>query len=166
MLVIAYTGTLVPLSRHGSSSMHQLTSAAAAGLMLIAMTACAPERAATSSADADTAREMEMEMEMPDSQDQIDIESVIDAAKAAFAERMAVALDAVEVISARRVTWGDGAVGCPEPGMMYTQALVPGFYVHLRSRGEDGFFHAARDGQPFYCPKDRSQPPVDRGDLR
>src|ERR1044071_7735897 len=47
---------------------------------------------------------------------------VADAAK-----RFKVAASAVVLSRAEQVTWPNGALGCPEPGMMYTQALVPGF---------------------------------------
>ncbi len=28
-------------------------------------------------------------------------------------------------------TWNDGSLGCPQPGQLYTQALVDGFQVVL-----------------------------------
>jgi hypothetical protein len=37
----------------------------------------------------------------------------------------------VHIESVQPVTWRDGSLGCPEPGMFYTQALVPGFRVIL-----------------------------------
>jgi hypothetical protein len=37
----------------------------------------------------------------------------------------------VHIESVEPVTWRDGSLGCPEPGMFYTQALVPGFRVIL-----------------------------------
>ncbi len=37
----------------------------------------------------------------------------------------------VHVDSIEPVTWRDGSLGCPEPGMFYTQALVRGFRVIL-----------------------------------
>jgi hypothetical protein len=33
------------------------------------------------------------------------------------------------VTNAWRRTWSDGSLGCPQPGMYYTQALVPGWQV-------------------------------------
>jgi len=93
------------------------------------------------------------------------IQDVTRAAREDLAARWSVTDEEIEVVSARRVTWGDGSIGCPEPGMMYTQALVPGFYVHLRVNGQDAYFHAGRNGQPMHCPAERSRPPVDPGDL-
>lgn len=42
-----------------------------------------------------------------------------------------VAASAMTVLRAESVTWPDGSLGCPEPGMSYTQALVPGYWVEL-----------------------------------
>ncbi|MFZ0015637.1 MAG: hypothetical protein WAL25_16145, partial [Acidimicrobiia bacterium] len=37
--------------------------------------------------------------------------------------RLGIDVGAVEVLSSESVTWSDGSLGCPEPGMFYTQAL-------------------------------------------
>ncbi|HET8778129.1 MAG TPA: hypothetical protein VFN76_10750 [Candidatus Limnocylindria bacterium] len=37
--------------------------------------------------------------------------------------------DQIEVVSVEEVTWNSGALGCPEPGQVYTQALVDGLRV-------------------------------------
>lgn len=37
----------------------------------------------------------------------------------------------LELLRAEAVTWNDGALGCPEPGSSYTQALVEGYWVQL-----------------------------------
>ena len=38
------------------------------------------------------------------------------------------------VVDARAVTWPDSSLGCPEPGMMYTQVLVDGTLRRARGR--------------------------------
>lgn len=55
------------------------------------------------------------------------------AVVAEAAKRFGVAESGVVLASAERVTWSDASLGCPEPGMMYTQALVPGFRVVARA---------------------------------
>ena len=45
------------------------------------------------------------------------------------------AVEDVTVVSYEDVTWPDGALGCPEPGMSYTQALVPGARLVLEADG-------------------------------
>ncbi len=37
--------------------------------------------------------------------------------------------DSFTVVKAVSITWRDGSLGCPEPGKMYTQALVPGAQI-------------------------------------
>ncbi len=39
------------------------------------------------------------------------------------------------LVRAESVTWPDGALGCPAPGITYTQALVPGYQVVFEADG-------------------------------
>ena len=57
----------------------------------------------------------------------------------------------VEVVAAEAVTWNDGSLGCPEPGMSYTQALVPGYRVVLEVDGEQLHFHSDSSGEFGLC---------------
>jgi hypothetical protein len=57
----------------------------------------------------------------------------------------------IEVVLAEAVTWSDGSIGCPEEGMAYTQALVPGYRVILDIAGEELAFHAPESGEFFPC---------------
>ncbi|MEZ5474990.1 MAG: hypothetical protein R3E72_08305 [Steroidobacteraceae bacterium] len=43
--------------------------------------------------------------------------------------------------SARRVTWNDGSMGCPQPGMFYTQALVPGYLLVVSDGDREIAYH-------------------------
>ena len=58
-------------------------------------------------------------------------------------------------ISSTPATWRDGSLGCPEPGMMYTMALVPGYRVVVEVGGETLEYHASGGGQFVLCPPDR-----------
>jgi hypothetical protein len=89
-----------------------------------------------------------------------DLDASVAAARSNLAERLEIEEAEINVVDARRVTWRDGAMGCPEPDMMYTQALVEGFYIVLEANGERHAYHAGRDGRPFFCPADRSQAPA------
>ena len=78
-----------------------------------------------------------------------------------LADRLGVGVDAVELLDARLVTWRDGSVGCPEPGLAYTQAEVPGSLIVLRV-GESSYrYHAAGGASFFYC--DTPQAPLEGG---
>lgn len=55
----------------------------------------------------------------------------------AAAEKSGVPIEELVVIKADGVTWSDGSLGCPEPGMFYTQALVDGYWVIIDAAGEE-----------------------------
>ena len=66
---------------------------------------------------------------------------------------------AVEVLRAQAVTWRDGSLGCPEPGMMYMQVLTGGYWVILRHSGREYDYRAGRGGGFLLCEqKDRAGP--------
>lgn len=89
----------------------------------------------------------------------LDVNASIDAARENLAERLNVEDGEIQVVEAREVTWNNGAMGCPEDGGMYSQALVEGYYILLRVGDDTHAYHAGRDGRPFYCPSERSQTP-------
>jgi len=91
--------------------------------------------------------------------ERMNLEAAVDAALQDLAERSGISAEAISVVQAREVTWPNGALGCPEEGMMYTQALVDGFYILLSDGDREHAYHAGRDGKPFFCPAERSQPP-------
>lgn len=73
------------------------------------------------------------------------------AAIADLARRTGADPAAITIVSAEAVTWSDGSLGCPQPGMAYTQALVDGYRLILRLNGVDYAYHAAVNGDFFYC---------------
>jgi hypothetical protein len=81
-------------------------------------------------------------------------------AKNDLAERMGIDLESVKLSSAEAVTWRSGALGCPEPGKMYTEALVPGSVIYLQADNMVYAYHAKFAGEPFYCPRERVESPV------
>jgi hypothetical protein len=64
------------------------------------------------------------------------------------------------VVAAEVVTWSDGSLGCPQPGRMYTQALVPGWRIRVGAGGQDLDYHASARGNWVLCPPGRSKAPV------
>jgi hypothetical protein len=76
------------------------------------------------------------------------------------AQQAGVDRSQVSVVTAESVTWRDGSLGCPEPGRMYTQALVPGYRVILAAGGRQFHFHASRQGNYELCPPERVQEPA------
>ena len=83
----------------------------------------------------------------------------IEGAMADLAARTGVAKDAITVIEARSVKWGSGAMGCPKPGMSYTQALVPGIRLLLQANETVYYYHGRKGSPLFICPAERAQAP-------
>lgn len=74
-----------------------------------------------------------------------------EAAVADLATRLGIEPAAVEVVSVEEVTWRDGSLGCAQPGMAYTQALVPGSRIVLRADGAEHEYHQGGSKPPFRC---------------
>lgn len=68
-----------------------------------------------------------------------------------LAQRLGVSPDEIEVGPLEEVTWRDGAIGCPQPGQSYTQALVPGARLILVVDGTQYAYHGEGDEPLFYC---------------
>ncbi len=79
-----------------------------------------------------------------------DLLALAEAARADLAGSLDVEVEDVAVTSAMYVTWNDGSLGCPQPGMAYTQALVDGALVTLEHAGTTYDYHQAGD-QLFLC---------------
>jgi hypothetical protein len=75
----------------------------------------------------------------------------VETATADLASRLEVDSADIEVISVEEVTWRDGSLGCPEPGMFYTQALVDGTRIVLGAGGRSYHYHAGGNRTPFLC---------------
>ena len=125
-------------------------------VLAVAMVACGADPESPAAGDTSTTTTVPIaENEtttMPNSeQEQLPIVAL---ARADLARRLGVEPDELEVISAEEITWPDGSLGCPEPGMSYTQALVDGSKVVLGHEDRVYVYHAGDDGQPFLCPSD------------
>lgn len=90
----------------------------------------------------------------------ISMDEQIKGAMTDLATRTGVAEDAITVREARSVQWGSGAIGCPKPGMNYTQALVPGVLLLLEVNGTIYHYHGSDGRSLFFCPPDRVRAPA------
>ena len=79
------------------------------------------------------------------------------------ASRLGLPVDRIEIVEVAPVTWADSSLGCPQPGMSYTQALVRGRRVVLRGAGQTLDYHSSASGPFFWCPADRVEPPAATG---
>lgn len=72
------------------------------------------------------------------------------------AQKLGVAPDALVVTKAEAVTWPDGSLGCPEPGMFYTQALVDGYWIVVEAGDQALDYRVSGGGNFRIC--DQPQP--------
>jgi len=91
-----------------------------------------------------------------------DLHAMTQAALADALRRAAPGATAPTLLSAERVTWPDGSLGCPMPGRMYTMALVPGYRIRIQSGTELLDYHASTRGQPLLCPPGQATGPAPR----
>ena len=73
------------------------------------------------------------------------------AVAADAAQRFRVAPGAVVLTRAERVTWPDASLGCPEPGRVYTQVLVPGFRIVAKTTAGELLYHTDSGGSIVNC---------------
>jgi hypothetical protein len=85
-------------------------------------------------------------------------DELLDMIMADLVERTGVAINRILVIQAQATIWNDGSLGCPQPGVFYTQALVNGFWVILEADGKKYDYRASESGYFFIC--ENEFPPV------
>jgi hypothetical protein len=76
---------------------------------------------------------------------------LLDEIRADLAQRLGVGREAITVARAEAVTWSDGSLGCPQPGVMYTQALVEGYWVVLEAGGVQYDYRVGERGSFSLC---------------
>ena len=64
------------------------------------------------------------------------------------------------IVRAEAVVWTNGSLGCPEPGMEYTQALINGYWVLIKAAGQTYAFRVGGGGSFRLCPQGRGHPPL------
>ncbi|ROZ75348.1 hypothetical protein [Ramlibacter sp. WS9] len=91
----------------------------------------------------------------------VGLDAAVQSARAHAAKHTGQAAQSFELVKAQAVTWPDGSLGCPQPGMNYTMALVPGYRIQLRAKGSAVMdYHASDTGALVLCPASRSVEPV------
>ena len=87
-------------------------------------------------------------------------EELLGAILADLEKRLGVTRESIAVVETEAVTWNDGSLGCPQPGMMYTQALVDGYRVALQHGDQTFDYHASDRGYFFLCEQGLPLKPV------
>jgi hypothetical protein len=84
----------------------------------------------------------------------------VQAALSDAARVTGLAVAKLKVASVDNVTWLDGSLGCPEPDLMYTQALVAGYRIRIVAGDQSLDYHADTHGTLLLCPQGRAVPPA------
>lgn len=82
-----------------------------------------------------------------------ELDAIIASMVADLAEGRAIDVQQIRIATVEEVTWSDGSLGCPQPGMVYGQVVTDGMRVVLEA---DGVFYDYRsDGihDPVLCEK-------------
>ncbi|HSV40518.1 MAG TPA: hypothetical protein VLI04_17275 [Nocardioidaceae bacterium] len=73
------------------------------------------------------------------------------AAIAELATKEGVETTDIVVVESRDVTWPDGSLGCPQPGMSYIQAQTEGYQLVLSVDGRQFDYHGGTQGPLTLC---------------
>jgi hypothetical protein len=79
-------------------------------------------------------------------------DAVVDAVRADAGLLAGMDAGRVQLLSVEELVWSDGSLGCPQPGVMVTQALVPGWRIRVQAGERTLDYHASRRGQWLLCP--------------
>lgn len=80
-------------------------------------------------------------------------QSLIMAVVNDLATRLKVTSDTVIVNSVNETAWGDSSLGCPEPGKVYTQAVVGGYKISLTQGDKTYLYHTGLQERFVLCDK-------------
>jgi hypothetical protein len=96
-------------------------------------------------------------------------EPLVDLAKADLAQRLAVDIATITLVSYEEVVWPDSSLGCPQPGMAYLQVPQDGVRIVLDFEGTTYDYHGGGGKDPFLCeqalPQKDAGPQLDLGDF-
>ncbi|PWB98227.1 hypothetical protein [Homoserinimonas hongtaonis] len=130
--------------------MRQTLAVCAAAALLLSLTACMTGGEMPNESPSRTPFETSSPGAIAPSGTPIDVsQQAWDAIVADLAQRGVSAEP--ELVSAEAVTWNNGALGCPKPGMNYTQALVEGMRVVVTAGGETYDYRFGSEGSPVLC---------------
>lgn len=79
-------------------------------------------------------------------------QDVLDKVLADLEQRLGHKPSQVEVLRSEFVTWNDGSLGCPKPGVYYTQATVDGYWIIIKADGKTYDYRvASSQSTPVLC---------------
>lgn len=94
------------------------------------------------------------------------IQQWVTQAKEDLAGRLNVTTDEIGLVEFKPVVWPDSSLGCPQPGMAYTQVQQDGYLIRLQVKKEIYDYHGGGTRGPFLCEKadgENPEPPPGAG---
>lgn len=68
-----------------------------------------------------------------------------------IARRTGVTEPGARLVRDQAMTWSDGSLGCPQPGEVYPQVLVPGYWIVFHAAGRDFDYRVDDRGRFRLC---------------
>ena len=72
------------------------------------------------------------------------VAQLVAQARADLAGRLGLSAESFQLTRAEAVEWPDSSLGCPKPGLMYSQIVTPGYLIVLEANGQAYEYHADR----------------------
>jgi len=76
--------------------------------------------------------------------------AIEERAQEALADWLGISSEEIAVVEVEEVEWPDTSLGCPQPGMVYAQVIVPGWRVVMRVNDKVYEYHAGGE-QAVLC---------------
>jgi hypothetical protein len=86
------------------------------------------------------------------------MQNLIEKAKEDLAQRLSISSHQINLVEATEVVWPNSSLGCPQPSMMYTQVLTPGYLIRFQALTSEFEYHTNKDNLVIYC--ENPSPPL------
>jgi hypothetical protein len=80
-----------------------------------------------------------------------DAQAAVDAALSDAASHLGVSTRDLQVVRVEARQWGDSSLGCPKPGLMYSQIVTPGYLIVISGAGKQLEYHSDTRGRVVLC---------------
>ena len=92
------------------------------------------------------------------------VEKFVALSKKDLANRLRVEAARITLVRTEEMLWLNSALGCPQPGKVYTAGRVPGFQIWLDVEGTEYIYNTDFNGTLILCPElNPHAPNTDKG---
>jgi hypothetical protein len=77
--------------------------------------------------------------------------ALVAKARADLQRRLSVKAEEIQLLEFKAMVWPDSSLGCPRPGMNYTQVQRDGFLIRFSAQGRNFNYHGGSGRDPFLC---------------